>query len=163
GLVDQGSRLLPRLVPAMATQNMPVNLVFDLLARRTPTAAPPVDEAAFAAALQVQRDVYAHEVPAAVLARNIDTLKAQARHLEAGGTRIVFFELPVHPTLEDTPRARQIRAAYAAAFPAHRHIGVSELSEGLAVRTIDGVHLALDEVPPVGRHLRLAAGAACAA
>jgi hypothetical protein len=162
-LVHEGTRALPRWIPALATQNMPVNLLFSALARFKAPAPRGADTAVLRQALDVQRDVYAHPIPARDLAANLATLKAQVLRLESAGIRVVFFELPIHPSLEGTPRAVQIRSAFVAAFPSHRLITADQLARTAAISTIDGVHLTLDEAASVGRRLQDWYGDACGA
>lgn len=162
-LVDQSTRMLPRLLPALATENMPVNMLFSFMSQYKPApTGQPVDDSVLAKALAVQRTVYTHEIPAPQLVINMEMLGSQVRRLEKLGTRVVFFELPIHPDLEGTPRARQIRGAFAAAFPARRLISSAELAGTMHIRTIDGIHLAMDEAASVGEALRQAYAGACA-
>lgn len=160
-LVNEGTRLLPRLVPALATQNMPVNVLFSFLSRHKPSTN--ADEVALSRALQTERDLHAHEMPSSLLNPQIETLKGQVRELERSGVQVMFFELPVHLDLEDTPRARQIRAALAAAFPRQDYIGWQTLAQGMTIRTIDGVHLAPGELEAVAHRLRQHTAGECAA
>ncbi len=162
-LVEQSTRVLARLLPALATENMPVNMLFSFMSQYKPApTGQAVDDFVLAKALAVQRTVYAHEIPAPQLVTNMEMLKRQVRRLEDMGTRVVFFELPVHPDLEDMPRARQIRGAFAAAFPARRLIGSADLASKVHIRTIDGVHLAPDEAASVSETLRQSYAGACA-
>ena len=84
------------------------------------------------------------------------------RTLQKRGTQVVLFELPVHPSLEDTPRARQIRSAFRATFPDLGFVSADELGRGEPIRTVDGVHLALDESSHVAASLASHHSAACA-
>ena len=160
-LVDEGTRALPRWIPALATRNMPVNLLFSALARFKSPAPRGADAAVLGQALEVQRGVYAHPIRAQELDANLATLKAQVQRLESAGSRVVFYELPIHSSLERTPRAVQIRAAFVAAFPSHRLITADQLAQVATISTIDGVHLTLDEAAAVGRRLQDLYGAAC--
>ncbi|MEO6745825.1 MAG: hypothetical protein ABIS28_06815 [Caldimonas sp.] len=162
-LVDEGTRALPRWIPALATRNMPVNLLFSALARFKSPAPRGADATVLRQALDVQRDVYAHPIPPGELAANLAALKAQVRRLEGAGSRVVFFELPIHPSLEGTPRALQIRAAFVAAFPSHRLLTADQFAAAATISTIDGVHLTLDEAKSVGRRLQDWYGGACEA
>jgi|KBSMisStandDraft_5_1062788.scaffolds.fasta_scaffold105576_2 hypothetical protein len=162
-LVEDGTRALPRWIPALATRNMPVNLLFSALARFKSPAPRGADTAVLGQALDVQRDVYARPIPAPDLAANIATLKAQVQRLEGAGSRVIFFELPIHPSLEGTARAMQIRAAFVAAFPSHRLLTADQLATAATISTIDGVHLTLDEAASVGRRLQDWYGGACEA
>jgi len=163
-LADEATRVLPRLVPALATENMPANLLFSFLVQYKPTHSDPVViDAVLATALAVQRNVYAREIDATMLSTNMQFMKSQVTLLESAGTRVVFFELPIHPSLENTPRALQIRSAFASAFPGHRLLSSVELARGIGIRTIDGVHLSPGEVSMVADRLRRANDQVCPA
>lgn len=160
-LVDEGTRALPRWIPALATRNMPVNLLFSALARFKPPAPRGADATILRQALEVQHDVYAHPIATSELTANLVTLKEQVQFLESAGIRVVFYELPIHPSLEGTPRALQIRTAFVTAFPGHRLITAGQLAQPATISTIDGVHLTLDEAASVGRRLQEWYGDAC--
>ena len=152
-LLRKSERNPIRNLSVFATRNMPVNLLLGYLSQFRQANPADIDEAALTAGLATQRDVYHKPVDAALLAENLAFVKSRVEALEAKGTSVVFFELPVHPELIDMPRARQIREAFATAFPHHRIVAPSELAGGLAVRTTDGVHLAAGEAEIVAARL----------
>jgi len=143
-------------------ENMPVKL-FSAASQYKPTPeGQAVDDLVLGRALAVQRDVYAHEIPAPQLATNMEMRKSQVGRFEDSAIRVLSFELPVHPDLENMPRAQQVRAAFVAGFPARRLLGSAWLAGKVRIRTIDGVHLALNEAASVSDTLRQACAGACA-
>jgi hypothetical protein len=150
-------------ISALAPQNMPANLLFSFLSdlRTVPAQPGKIDDAALEKGLAVQRQEYAREIPPAVLGENMAQMAADVQTLERAGSQVVFFELPIHPSLEDTPRAAQIRAAFVSTFPGRRLLRSADLANGSAIRTIDGVHLGLDEGVVVSRSLRAVYAGAC--
>lgn len=153
-LIDKGNNALARNFSVFAVENMPVNLLFSYLYEFKGSAAPAFDAKLLANSLEIQQDVYAHEIAPDLLAQNMQILRGQVSALEASGSQVVFFELPIHPILEDTPRAQQIRAAFVATFPTERLITSAELSRAIKVQTIDGVHLSLNEAGAVASALQ---------
>ena len=142
---------------------MPVNLLFSFVYQLKGSATPAFDATLLANGLTVERDIYANEIAPDLLAANMHMLRNQVSALEASGTQVIFFELPIHPDLEQTPHARQIRAAFIAVFPIERLITSAELSRGIKVRTIDGVHLSIDEARFVSSALQTHHRMACSA
>jgi hypothetical protein len=162
-LIDKGNSALARHLRLFAVENMPVNLVFSYVYQLKGNTTPAFDATLLANGLAVQQDVYAHEIEPDLLAANMQILRDQVSALEASGTQVIFFELPIHPALEQTPRARQIRTAFIAVFPTERLITSVELSRGIKVRTIDGVHLSLEEADAVASALQTHHREACSA
>ena len=160
-LIAKGDSALARSLGVLAVQNMPVNLLFSYLFQFKGGGAPAFDARMLANGLPIEQDTYAHEIAPELLAENMQILRGQVDALEASGTQVIFFELPIHPVLEETPRARQIRAAFAATFPKERLIRSTELARGIAIRTIDGVHLSTEEADAVARALQSYHADAC--
>jgi hypothetical protein len=146
-----------------ATENKPVNLLLSYLAQLRKAPLRGVDARLQAIGLDVQRVSYAQIVAPQLLQRSLKEMEADVRMLQKRGTQVALFELPVHPSLEDMPRARQIRAAFRATFPDLGFVSADELARGRPIRTVDGVHLALDESPDVAASLASHHAAACAA
>jgi hypothetical protein len=162
-LIDKANGPLARHFSLFGVENMPVNMLFTYLSRLkgNGNGTPTLDARLLANGLTTERDVYSHEIPRSLLSENMLILKDQVDGLKAAGTRVVFFELPIHPSLEQTPRALQIRAAFATTFPTDRMIASTELSRGISIQTIDGVHLAPSEAAAVEMALQTYAGGAC--
>jgi len=152
-LIDKADAWLPRHLALFATANRPVNLLLGRLNQWRAQKPAGVDPRNLATGLEVQRASYAQRIDATVLARNMHAMKEDVDALERDGVRVFLFELPIHPALEDMPRARQIREAYAATFPDRRMISSRDLARDLSVQTVDGVHLAPDEAAAVAQRL----------
>ncbi len=63
------------------------------------------------------------------------------QRLQNDGVNVVLLELPVHPSLEETPRAKQLREAFRQTFPDLRMVSAAMLSRGVSIKTADGLHL----------------------
>jgi hypothetical protein len=113
--------------------------------------------------LNVQRVSYSQIVPPQLLQRTLRELEADVRAMQKRGTHVVLFELPIHPSLEDMPRARQIRTAFRQTFPDLVFVSADDLARGEPIRTVDGVHLAPDESSRVAASLASHHSDACAA
>jgi hypothetical protein len=162
-LIARSSGWLVRHWQLFATENKPVNLLLGYLLQLRRTPPPGVDARLQAIGLEVQRASYAETIAPQLLARNLQDMAADVRTLQRRGTQVVLFELPTHPSLEDTPRALQIRTAFRAKFPDLAFVSADELARGGPIRTVDGVHLALDESPRVAAALASHHVGACAA
>ena len=146
-LVARASRILPRLSSVFYTENMPMNLLLGLSGWRVekywPTARSQNvanDAAVFQNALSLQIQGYDRPLPIHVIRPYLERLEALVISLEERGTEVVMFEMPVHPQLEASKVAAQVRSATKARLK-NRFIGYEELSQGLAIKTSDGVHL----------------------
>lgn len=73
--------------------------------------------------------------------------------IETKGTRIIFFEMPVAPDLENTPRAVQIRNAFKTSFPKYKLLNYQDLAAANTIKTTDGVHLTSDAAKVVKANL----------
>ena len=162
-LIAQSDGWLAAHLRLFATENKPVNLLLSYLSQLRKAPLRGVDARLQTIGLDVQRVSYAQTLAPQLLQRNLKEIEADVRMLQKRGTQVVLFELPVHPSLEDTPRARQIRAAFRATFPDLGFVSADELGRGEPIRTVDGVHLALDESSHVAASLASHHTAACAA
>jgi hypothetical protein len=152
-LIDKATGVLPKLSSIFYIENMPINLLYSFLFFRLQTKksniAPEANEAVRQNALSVQRQSYSQTLTSETLAKNLAEFRAIVSALESKGAKIIFFEMPVHPDLENTPRAVQIRTDFKHAFPINQFIGFDELSNGLTIKTGDGLHLIPDEAKNV--------------
>jgi hypothetical protein len=152
-LIDKATGVLPKLSSIFYIENMPINLLYSFLFFRLQTKksniAPEANEAVRQNALSVQRQSYSQTLTSETLAKNLAEFRAIVSTLESKGAKIIFFEMPVHPDLENTPRAVQIRTDFKHAFPINKFIGFDELSNGLTIKTGDGLHLIPDEAKNV--------------
>jgi hypothetical protein len=129
---------------------MPINLLYSFLSpAKKNNSGSEANEAVLRNALSLQRQGYRKTLASGTLAKSLAEFRSLTVALESKGIKIVFFEMPVHPDLENTPRALQIRAAFRLAFPGNKFIGADELSDGLTIKTMDGVHLLPDEAKKV--------------
>jgi hypothetical protein len=153
-----------RLSRVFLTANKPANLGYSYLYQlKRDKSDPPVTEAAFRGALEIQRDTYARPLEERGLERRIAYLAQRVQELERAGSRVALFELPVYPELEETPLARQVRSALRARLPDNQWISYEELAAGQAIRTLDGIHLDSREAAGVVGQLRARYAPACTA
>lgn len=130
-------------LPIFLTENIPVNRLIAFVNERRgvrPRVAP--TGAAFDGALKLQQDSYKQRIDATELASQLARFRQLVTEIESRSTSVVFFELPVDGSLENTVRAQQIRSAFRDAFPSHSMVTFEELTDRGAVQTLDGVHLA---------------------
>ena len=97
----------------------------------------------------------AHEFskpPDNFLAPNIARMGDLIRMLQAKGTTVVFFEMPVDRSLVNAPHSRDVRHAVEAAFD-RRHFCWLTLDHGEAWQTGDGIHLLRQDAASIGQRL----------
>ncbi len=90
--------------------------------------------------LRRHQAAYARPIDGGLLTARLARLREIVDRLERRGTRIVFFEMPTHPTLCASPRLRGIRQAVQQAFPSHpylrdRHCERYSVTDGLHLGT----------------------------
>jgi hypothetical protein len=91
--------------------------------------------------LAIQRGVFETMLAEPVLKNKLVEFSLKMNKLEKSGVEVVLLELPIHPELEDTPRARQIRDAFQQAFPNLHTVSAAMLAQGVTIKTADGLHL----------------------
>jgi hypothetical protein len=161
-LIAKASGMLPRLSPVFHTENVPVNRLFSFLYQlREEKPEAKVSENVFRIAFETRRKGYDNLVPADVVDSNFSQLERLARELQGRGAEIVFFEIPMHPDMEQSPRAEQVRAAFRRTLPAGRFLSYQALSRNTTIKTRDGIHLYADEARAVVRNLAPAFLGAC--
>lgn len=117
--------------------------------------------AELAAPLRLQQAAYDKPVPGTTLSQALGELRKRLAALRRAGVEPILFEMPVHPSLVERLRARQMRAAVKQAFPDMRFVTSASLADGIAVRTTDGVHLDEGEAGLVFERLLVATGLNC--
>jgi len=90
--------------------------------------------------LEAKHREYAEPVKEKDFIDRLSVLRERLRPLEEAGTKLVFFEAPVHPDLCDSPRARSIRAGVKAIFQSSAHVYVPQ-PDCNDYFTTDGHHL----------------------
>jgi hypothetical protein len=149
-LINSADSLLAREFPQFVYAS-PFNLLVQKLGQiyqflrhkpsETVTGQPAAPSSARQKELEIQRGVFEDYLPPLVLANKLSEFAIKIAELERKGVRVVLIELPIHPELEGTHRATQIRAAFKEAFPAVAFIDANELARGLEIQTADGLHL----------------------
>lgn len=149
-------------LPLTWVENSPVNRLLTALSRLRGSVGPARPQVgALHDSLQLQQTTYDRPIPSEKLAESLDNLRMKIATLQQSGVKLTFFEMPVHPSLEQRVRARQIRNAIADRFPDIRLISYQVLSDGVDITTTDGVHLEEVEAKNVFARLGDAAGINC--
>jgi len=114
------------------------------------------------AELAIQREFYETKFNELVLRTILAEFAIKIGALQKNGLNVVLLEWPIHPQLEDSPRARQLRDAFRRSFPNLRMVNAEELAKGLVIKTMDGTHLADADLIGVLRNFTPELQAACA-
>lgn len=147
-------RKLREASPIFKEANRPSNFQIGLLdgvagKLRKPQAAPqgetiavvkPVDPAVLDAMMEVHRGHLEKTPDAKVLAAKIQRMGELVDQFTAAGSKCVFFELPVHPSLAGLAQPVAIRNAMATRFPADQYHWV-QFDSAQDYQTSDGIHL----------------------
>lgn len=159
-LIDKVSGFFQQLSPAFYVENTPINLAYSFLYsyklklnKEKPQKK--AIEAVRQNALSVQIKRYESLIPPDILRERIIKLKRLVTLIEERGTKIVFFEMPISPDLENTSRAIQIRNIFKSSFPKHKLINYEELAKGHTIKTLDGIHLEDEEARFVEGNIRV--------
>lgn len=161
-LIAKASAWLPRLSPVFHTENIPVNRLFSFLYQFRPEKPEAkVSENVFKIAFETRRRGYEDLVNAELLDRNLDEIRLVTEDLGGRGAKIVFFEIPMHPDMEHSPRAEQVRTVFRRSFPEASFLSYQDLSRNMQVKTRDGIHLYPDEARDVVRNLEPSFAGAC--
>jgi hypothetical protein len=89
----------------------------------------------------------------ALIKNYLDSLKQGLEILRAEGIRIVFYDVPFHPSLIDTPKQAAADRAFEAVFPSSEWPRIRVNNHGDYV-TDDGVHLVKADAEKFSRFLR---------
>ncbi len=144
-----------RIFPALRAENQPVILIKKAigqvkasvqpkpgLKRRNKIAARNIylPERLFKPLLTIQ--IKDHSTRDTALANKaIVTLKQLVQKIEARGSKVILFEMPVNPIIQRSPKATLTRGLVAINFPRHQFIPVPPTT----FKTRDGLHLAQKE------------------
>lgn len=162
-LINDASGFLAKNFPEF-TYITPVNLVSNMLTslylfiRGKPQEeyirnVKPDPEQARKKELALQSDNFQKLLPQILLTTKISEFRAKVNNLEKNGVRIIFFEMPVHPKLENSNQAVQVRTAFRNAFPNNTFIGYEVLANGLEINPADGLHLNVEGAKGVIRNM----------
>lgn len=153
-LIEKASGFLSQLSPIFQIENKPINLALSFAASLEAKKSPKkINEAVRLNAIALQVHAYNTQLPSAMLVKNLTEISQLVGNIEAKGTKAIFFEMPVHPELESTPRSLQIRRAFKNTFPNHQFLESAVLTGGFIIKTEDGVHLSPDEAKIVVKNM----------
>jgi hypothetical protein len=153
-LIKSASGFLSQLSSVFYIENMPINLVVSFLSQLKKPEKEVIESVRLnALAMQVQQ--YKVPLSADTLKKNMDEFNRLVKHAELKGIKVVFFEMPVHPDLEYSPRALQIRKAFKSTFPNQKFLQFYEIAKDVNIKTIDGLHLSMDEAKFVVENMKM--------
>ena len=144
-----------RIFPALRTENQPVILIkkgihqiktwirpkrasknhYKLIARNIY-----LPDRLFKPLLAIQVKDYSNRDTALANAA-ITSLKQLIQKIEARGSKVILFEMPVNPIIQQSPKATLIKELVAKNFPKHQFIPIPPFT----FKTRDGLHLAQKE------------------
>jgi len=132
------------LLPAARVQYQPINILYWALHRvvhgRRGVVDTVIPEETHRTLLALQDANYRQTPDAADLSANLEQLRILVRSLETKGVTVVFFELPVDPSLVNLPLATVIRHHVQTIFPVSQYCWIDWPIDG-GFRNTDGVHL----------------------
>ena len=152
---SSGYAFFKRIFPALRTENQPVILVKKAIDQikasvrhksvsttRNKIAARNIylPERLFKPLLAIQIKDYSKR-DTAVANAAITSLKQLMQKIEARGSKVILFEMPVNPIIQQSPKATLIRELVAKHFPRHQFIPIPSF----IFKTRDGLHLAQKE------------------
>lgn len=141
GVVHPLRQAVLRAVPALRTENQPLNLLVRGLRSRSGEAAPTgVDAAVREAEVARQLVELAKPPPAVAWAAALARLDAAINDLRSAGTEVCFLEMPMDPRLLAAPRQSLTRAELLQRYPPERWAWL-RLADAATWPTTDGVHL----------------------
>ena len=144
-----------RIFPALRTENQPVILIKKAIDQIKASIRPkPVSknrnkiaarniylpERLFKSLLAIQIKDYSKR-DTALANKAIVSLKQLVQKIESRGSKVVFFEMPVNPIIQQSPKATLIKELVAKNFPQHQLITIPPTT----FKTRDGLHLAQKE------------------
>ena len=144
-----------RIFPALRTENQPVILIKKAIYQIKASIHPiPVSKSRnkiavrniylpyklFKPLLAIQIKDYSTR-DTALANKAIVSLKQLVQKIEARGSKVVFFEMPVNPVIQQSPKATLIKKLVAKNFPQHQFIPIPSFT----FKTRDGLHLAQKE------------------
>jgi hypothetical protein len=161
-LVDAVTGFLPKLSAMFNIENMPINLVSSFVLQYKNAESPKVssalvhqepNESVLQNGIALQSKTNQELLSSDLLNQKMNEYSDLIRKIEAKGTEIIFFEMPIAPELESSPRVVQIRNSFKSSFPKYKMLDYQDLTVGAAINTQDGVHLTSDAAKIVAANL----------
>jgi hypothetical protein len=153
-IVKKSDNFLKRLSPVFYTENMPVNLFYSFLRQRNGASSEEVvSEEVFNNNLKLQIQDYDQDIEQGLLASQMSLFDAKIKAVEKRGIKVVFYELPVAPALEQMPKAIQTRMRFLKEFPDNQLIPYTALAVDMTIHSVDGIHLKEKEATAVAEKL----------
>lgn len=145
-------------LPVFRTENKPMNRLWTIaygMRGKQSSLDHPLEQAA----LQVQQQMMSRPIAQDELTERVSQVRALVMRLRERGTRVIMYEMPVHPSIAGSTAAMQLRTAVRTAFADLEFIDASTLSGNSPVTTTDGIHLASSEARAVMSRFPMRCGA----
>jgi hypothetical protein len=151
-IVDKSLGALPRTFNIFKVENMPINFAINIIQqfrdiKEESSVAFNTETLKTALVLQIKQ--YSKTIDLNTLEKSKYEFISLINELESRGATVIFYEMPIHPDLEQLPRAVQIRDFFLKTFPNHRLLLYKELTKGNNIKTTDGIHLLRSEATSV--------------
>lgn len=140
-LVEKSTNNLIKVFPSLLEENRPDAIIFTLLRSSTKKEEKILKdpEVPSRTALLVQQTSHNDELDKNLLDKRIKSLKNSLVELEARGVKVILFETPLHNTLYDTIRYKQVKKMLIKAFPKEKYTWIEPTIN--TYKTTDGIHL----------------------
>lgn len=86
--------------------------------------------------------------------RKMNELKKAIEELKRNGVEIIFYELPIHPSLMQQEMPKAIRKAFARYFPPEEYTYIPLPPDTSAYHTTDGMHFTVNEAHRYSGYMR---------
>lgn len=126
------------------------------LARKPATADAPaagLDDAVFEGMMKANREALSKVPSPELLKERVDALAKHVEELSKSGTKCVFFEMPIEPSLQNLAEPAAVRNALKQRFPESDYAWMS-LDRGTPWQTTDGIHLTPPEAEQVIQRIK---------
>jgi hypothetical protein len=159
-LIAKASGFVTQLSAVFHIENMPINIANSFLysfvhSLKMNKPSKEVNETVRLDALAMQVKVGKGTLSSDILKENLAEFSRLVKDIESNGTKVAFFEMPIHPDLEYSARTVQIRNAFKSSFPNNQLIDFTELAEGANIKTVDGMHLSDDDAKIVVKNMKV--------
>jgi len=145
---------LKNLFPALRDEYQPINVLINTLMNlsNNTRALNAYDKNRFEKAFRRKKKKYAKLPDQTMLSKRLDELGLLINELEKLDVKTVFFEMPIHEALQNSPSMNRIRSELKKKFPMEKYLWIEKISVS-EPETSDGIHLTSKASIPVTKHL----------
>jgi hypothetical protein len=126
-------------LPSARVRNQPINLLLGFLKQGTRKDSSEADPKNYANLLAARREIFRQVSDESAVRNSIPRLTEAVDSLSVLGVVVVFFRMPVHRDLADSPKMKALAKEYHEAFPVPRYLWLDTIAGEFP--TLDGVHL----------------------